>query len=72
VTSTVDWPSAFLAVSALVGEPLDASIDVLGAAATADSSALASALRSTSREARARAMARVVTAVVAELDVEAA
>jgi hypothetical protein len=68
--STRDWEASFLAVSALLGEPLEASIAAVGDVTTAAGRDVARGLRSTSREARARAIARAVSQ--AALDVDAA
>ena len=68
MTADVDWRSAFLATSVLVGEPLDAAIGALGDAAAVGASPLLQELRSSSREARARAIARIMTSVASEVD----
>jgi hypothetical protein len=65
-----EWESSFLAVSALVGEPLEVTLSVVGELTTADARDVERALRSPSREARARAIARAVSQ--AALDVDAA
>ena len=64
----VDWRSAFLATSALAGEPLDAALGALGDASAVGASQLVAELRSASRELRARAIARVMTVVASEVD----
>ena len=69
MSSTVDWPSAFLAFSALLGEPYDVAAAAIAPCATEGARALAQRLASGSREARAAAVARVTRDVAAELDV---
>jgi hypothetical protein len=59
------WQRAFLAVSTLVGEPLEVAVAVLGADGVNDA---AGDLASTSRPERAAAVARVVAGVVAEIE----
>jgi hypothetical protein len=68
MTESPDWPSAFVAVSVILGEPRDAAAAALGEAATVSSAGLTKALQSASRDVRARAVARVIAAVAAELD----
>lgn len=68
MTAHVDWRTAFLAASALVGEPLDVALGALGEALPVAVSHLASELRASSRDARARAIARVMTVVASEVD----
>jgi hypothetical protein len=62
------WEPAFVAVAAVVGESLDATIAALGDAGTAHAADLLRALRSTSRDTRARALARVVSEVAVAVD----
>jgi hypothetical protein len=57
-----DWQLAFLAVSSLLGEPLD-----VAASALDDSGAPEGPLGSTSRQVRAAAVARAATSLLAEL-----
>jgi hypothetical protein len=61
-----DWQTAFIAVSALVGEPLDATLLVLGGGE--GQGKLLQGLRAPSRETRARAIARIASEVAAALD----
>jgi hypothetical protein len=68
--STREWQPAFLAASALLGEPLDAAIASLGDAGTLHAAPVVSDLRSPVREVRARAMARVLAEVTVALDAE--
>lgn len=68
MSESPDWPSAFLATSVLLGEPRDAAVASLGAAASPQSAALLAALASPSREVRARALARVAAAVAADVE----
>ncbi|HEY8038644.1 MAG TPA: hypothetical protein VIF15_02580 [Polyangiaceae bacterium] len=63
-----DWQPAFLAVGALLGEPIEASVAALGDRPTPPAGELVRALGSPSREARARAIAGTVAAVLVELD----
>jgi hypothetical protein len=62
----IGWQKAFVAVSALLGEPSGAG--ALGETDAAQTSELLGALASPSREVRARAIARVITAVVADVE----
>jgi hypothetical protein len=62
------WHEAFLGVSALLGEPLEASLRALDEAAVNRAGDLVRGLRSSSRDARARAMAGAITALVVELE----
>ena len=62
------WQEAFLGVSAILGETLEASLDALGESATIRAGELHRGLQSSSREVRARAIARAVAAVVVGLD----
>lgn len=62
---TLDWPSAFLAFSALCGETVDASARAIAGCETPASRALERELASASKVARAKAAARVATRVVA-------
>ncbi len=68
MTPDVDWRSAFLATSALLGEPLEAAILALGDASAVAASQLVRELRSSSRDVRARAIARIMTVVASEVD----
>ena len=71
------WESAFVAVSAIVGEPAEAVASALGDVGMARTSNLvraldpanaASATGATSKETRARALARAVSDVVLAVD----
>jgi hypothetical protein len=62
------WETAFVAVSAIAGEPLDAITSALGESGTARAGELLRTLASTSKEARARALARAVSDVALALD----
>jgi hypothetical protein len=66
----VDWQTAFRAISALVGEPVEAIDAALGGGETSGRAEadLVRALASTSRDVRARAVARVVAEVVADIE----
>lgn len=68
MTADVDWRDAFLATSALLGEPLDAAILAIGDASAVAASQLLRELRSVSRETRARAIARIMTVVASEVE----
>lgn len=68
MTADVDWRSAFLATSVLVGESPETALGALGDASALGLSQLVAELRSPSRERRARAIARVMTAVASEVD----
>jgi hypothetical protein len=60
-----DWQPAFIAVSALVGEPLDATLLALG---ENEQEKLLQGLRAPFRETRAVAIARVAAEVAMALD----
>ncbi len=62
------WQAAFLAVSAVLREPLDEASRALDEQARARATVLLGDLRSTSRETRARAIAQHLTDVVAAID----
>ena len=74
------WTSAYIATSAVLGEPLEAALASIAFAATgetdpperaalpAPAAALVNMLRSGSREVRAQALARALSEVVLALD----
>jgi hypothetical protein len=64
------WQQAFLAVSAVLGEPLDDALASLGGAGVIrpEDEAFVSGLRSASREVRARCIAQGVAAVASAID----
>jgi hypothetical protein len=62
------WEAAFVAVSAIVGEPAGAIASALGDAGMAQAASLVRSLGATSKEARARALARAVSDVVLAID----
>jgi hypothetical protein len=62
------WQEAFIGMSALLGEPVDESLDSLDDVARAHLAEMAKALRSVSREARARAMARALIGAATGID----
>jgi hypothetical protein len=62
------WEPAFVAIAAIVGEPLEATLEALGDEGAAHAADLLQALRSTSKDARARALARVVSEVAIAVD----
>jgi hypothetical protein len=62
------WETSFVAVSVLLGEPLDQVTRVLGAAAGAPATELLQKLGGASREGRARALARVLSDVALAID----
>jgi hypothetical protein len=66
--SARDWEAAFFAVSAVLGEPLEASLAAAGEPTTFDATELLRALRSSQRDRRARAIARAVSRVALEID----
>lgn len=68
MSSTSGWESAFLAVSAVLGEPLEESVRALGDEGAARAAAMLGGLRSESREQRARAIASGVSEVAVALD----
>jgi hypothetical protein len=59
---------AFLAVSALLGEPLEQSVAAMGDAGAVNAADLLAALRSSSRQARARAIARALSEIALDLE----
>jgi hypothetical protein len=68
---TQPWERAFLGVSAILGEPLDASLSALDLTSTSvhrHVAELLPAFRSPSREVRARAIAGALAAVLVGLD----
>lgn len=65
---TARWEAAFVAVSAIAGEPPDAIASALGDAGMARVTDLVRALGATSKEARARALARAVSDVALAID----
>jgi hypothetical protein len=66
--SAQPWQRAFLGVSAVLGEPLEASLVALGDAGTLPAAELLPPLQSPSREVRALAIARALAAVLPGLD----
>jgi hypothetical protein len=73
VSSPEPWQPAFLAVSVLVGEPLEAALGAIGGeGASQATGAILRDLRSTSKQMRVRAIARVATAIVTGFDEAAA
>jgi hypothetical protein len=62
------WEIAFVALSAIAGEPMEAIAGALGEAKWARTGGLARALTATSKDARARALARAVSDVVLAID----
>jgi hypothetical protein len=65
---SASWDTSFVAVSVLVGEPLDAVTIALGDSASPQATALLGKLADASREARARALARVISEVALAID----
>ena len=68
MSAPLDWQSAFLAVSVLLGEPLDVAQAALAGGETAGARETARELASSSKATRARAVARVTAAILASLD----
>jgi hypothetical protein len=64
----VRWETAFVALSALAGEPMEAALGALGESGAAHARDLSRALAATSKEARARALARAISDVVIAID----
>jgi hypothetical protein len=62
------WESAYLAISVVLGEPLEVLVAALGDEGTARATDLIQALRSPSRETRARALAHAVSEVARAVD----
>jgi hypothetical protein len=63
-----EWESSFLAVSALLGQPLESSLAAVGEVTTAEAQELVRSLRSSSRETRAKAIARAASQAALEVD----
>ena len=66
--TTRDWEVAFFAMSAILGEPLEASLAAAGEPTSPGGQELVRALRSSSRDRRARAIARVASQVAVDVD----
>jgi hypothetical protein len=62
------WETAFVAVGAIVGEPVESLAAALGSSGEHHAADLLRALRSPSRDTRARAIARVVAEVALSID----
>jgi hypothetical protein len=62
------WETAFVAVSVIAGEPLDAIASALGETGMARATEVVRGLQSASREARARALARAIADVTLAVD----
>jgi len=62
------WESAFVAMSAAVGEPLEASCRALGEAGALRAGSIVRALQARDRGARARALADVLARVARDVD----
>ncbi len=62
------WQQVFVAMSAMLGEPVDEIVAALGDEHAARCGALLEALRAESRQVRARAMAQHLAAVAADVD----
>jgi hypothetical protein len=62
------WETAFVAVSAIVGEPPEAVARALGESGMARAADLVRALGAASKEARARALARALSDVALAVD----
>jgi len=65
MSADTDWQPAFLAVSTLLGEPLDVAASALG---ETGGRTMAGPLGSASRQVRAAAVARTVAGLVLELE----
>jgi hypothetical protein len=65
MNADLDWQSAFLATSTLLGEPPDVAASALGNEVGPDAAGL---LGSASRPVRAAAVARVVAGILAEFE----
>ena len=65
---SLDWQEAFVALSSVLGEPLDATLASLDGKESKAAAALVASLRSTSRAARAEAIARVATEIAKDLE----
>lgn len=65
MSADLDWQPAFLAVSTLLGEPLDVAASALGSEGGRE---MAERLASASRQVRAAAVARTVAGLLAELE----
>jgi hypothetical protein len=65
---SLDWQEAFVAMSAVLGEPLDATLAALDGQESTSAAALVACLRSASQSVRAEALARVATEVAKDLE----
>jgi hypothetical protein len=65
---SLDWQEAFVALSAVLGEPLDATLAALDGKESKAAAALVTSLRSSARSARAEAIARVATDIAKDLE----
>ena len=65
---SVTWESAFVAVGAALGEPVEALVDALGPEGAARAGDLVAGLRAEARDARARALAKVLTQIALGID----
>ena len=70
--SPVDWQSAYVAVSALLGEPLESATAALPSPPSTGAAELLGELASPSRTARVQALARATTSLLMSLDGESA
>jgi hypothetical protein len=67
-TMSVGWEPAFVAMSVLVGEPLELTLDALGGAIGNEAAEVSRGLASPSRDARAQTMARALSEVALAID----
>ena len=68
MSSPDDWQPAFLAVSMLVGEPLQVALGAIGGEGSHATGEILRELGSSSQQTRVRAMARVAAAIVTGFD----
>ena len=66
--ASVRWETAFVAVSAVLGEPYEQTIDALGDAGATRAGEIVQALRESRRSVRAQAMAHALADVAREVD----
>jgi hypothetical protein len=64
---TVEWKTSFVAMSAVMGEPLEDALATLEDAGDVSATPLVRTLRSSPRDERARAIAAVLLRVVSSL-----
>jgi hypothetical protein len=62
------WESGFVALSAVLGEPLEQIVDAIGERGVENAASVVRGLKSRSRASRATALAAVLAGIASELD----